>query len=105
MSHLERVHANLEGIKRVVDRLVQSIVNVVSAALAVFGIGAVYGLVSGNASGVTVESAMWALLGGVPGLVFLRFGKRVTAIAFRGVLSRRLDAVSAKLTGQSLVAE
>lgn len=102
MEHLASVNANLEGIREVVDRLVQELVNIVSAALALVGIVTAFGLASHNASEVTMESAFCALLGGVPGLVFLRFGRRVTAFAFRRVLSRRLGAISAKLTGRSV---
>lgn len=105
MDHLASVNAKLEGIRKVVDRLVQKLVNIVSAALTLLGIVTAFGLVSDNASEVSIESALCALLGGVPGLVFLRFGKRVTAFAFRRVLSRRLSAIGAKLTGRSLAAQ
>lgn len=105
MDHLASVNAKLEGIREVVDRLVRNMVNIVSAALTLLGIGIVFGLVSDGAWEVTVESAIWSLAGGVPGLVFLRFGRRVTAFAFRRVLSRQFEAVSAKITGQSLAAQ
>lgn len=101
MDHIERVNSNLESVNKVVDRLVQNIVNVVSVALALFGIGAVFSLVSEIGSEVTVKATIWSLLGGVPGLVFVRFGKRVTAIVFRSVLSRRLESIGAKYTGTS----
>ena len=103
MDHSASVNASLESIREVVNRLVKNVVNVVSAALTLLGILIVFGLVSENGSDVSIESALYALLGGVPGLMFQRFGKRVTAFAFRRVLSRRLGAISAKLTGRSLV--
>lgn len=105
VNHLERVNNNLGSVREVVDHLVQNMVRAVSAGLALLGIGTVYSLGSDNPLEVTVENAIYALFGGVPGLIFLRFGKRVTAIAFRRVLGSRLESISARLTDESLAAQ
>ena len=105
LEHLARVNANLQGVREVVDRLIGKLVYIVSVALTLLGMGTAFGLVSDGLAEVTVESAIWSIVGGVPGLLFLRLGKRVTAIVFRRLLSRRLKAVSARMTGQSLAAQ
>ena len=104
-EHLARVNANLEGVREVVDRLVRKLVYIVSVGLTLLGTGTVFVLVTDSLSEVTLESAIWSMAGGVPGLVFLRLGQRLTAIVFKRVLSRRLEAVSARITGQSLAAQ